>query len=79
MPYPLTLIYVIGFPTSGMFDRKSDVVKGVGRPTKMLPICWTETKKGCGFKKGCMQHGPRAEKCPIAIQFLATYVIVMCL
>ena len=24
-----------------------------------------------------MQQGPRVEKCPIAIQFLATYVIVM--
>ena len=24
-----------------------------------------------------MQDGPRVEKCPTAIQFLATYVIVM--
>ncbi len=29
------------------------------------------------FKKACMQDGPRVEKCPTAIQFLATYVIVM--
>ncbi len=28
-------------------------------------------------KKGCMQEGPRIEKCPIAIKFLSTYVIVM--
>ncbi len=27
--------------------------------------------------KPCMQEGPRVEKCPIAIQFLGTYVIVM--
>ncbi len=25
-----------------------------------------------------MQGGPQIEKCPIAIQFLGTYVIVMC-
>ena len=25
----------------------------------------------------CMQGGPEVEKCPIAIQFLGTYVIVM--
>ncbi len=28
-------------------------------------------------KKGYMQEGPRVEKCPIVIQFWATYVIVM--
>ncbi len=27
--------------------------------------------------KACMQEEPRVEKCPIAIQFLATYVIVV--
>ena len=26
---------------------------------------------------GCMHQEPRVEQCPIAIQFLATYVIVM--
>ncbi len=29
------------------------------------------------LKKHCMQEGPRVEICPIAIQFLGTYVIVM--
>ncbi len=28
-------------------------------------------------KMGCMHQGPRVEQCPIAIQFFATYVIVM--
>ena len=31
-----------------------------------------------GFKKGYLQEVPRVEKFSIAIQFLATYVIVMC-
>ena len=29
------------------------------------------------FKKHYMQEGPRVKKCPIAIQFLGAYVIVM--
>ena len=29
------------------------------------------------FKKGSMQEGPQVEKCPIAIKFLVTFVIVM--
>ncbi len=29
------------------------------------------------FKKPCMQEGPQVEKCPLAIRFLGTYVIVM--
>ena len=33
--------------------------------------------KQVDFKKGSMQERPRVEKCPIAIQFLATYVTVM--
>ncbi len=28
------------------------------------------------IKYACMQGGPEVEKCPIAIQFLGTYVIV---
>ena len=28
------------------------------------------------IKYACMQGGPAVEKCPIAIQFLGTYVIV---
>ncbi len=36
--------------------------------------CWNLPKS---LKMGCMHQGPRVQQCPIAIQFLATYVIVM--
>ena len=53
----------------GVYQNWSFLIFQVSNLVKTL-LAWP-------LKMGCMHQGPRDEQCPIAIQFLARYVIVM--